>query len=72
MAAVTPDDVGNLHGLMHAGEALVVVGVPGKHRMRPDAGLVANLIDLRPHVFAPAVARADGVAGMMMRNDQRP
>ena len=71
MAAIACDDVGNLHRLMNAGEALIIVRVPGEDGVRPDARFLANRADLRQHLFAPPVVVADCIGGMMVRQNQR-
>jgi hypothetical protein len=70
VAAVAGDDVRNLHRLMNTGESLVIVRMPGEDRVRPDARLRADLIDLRQHVFAPAVVAPERIGGMAARKNQ--
>ncbi len=56
---------------MRAGEALVIMGMAGKHRMRPYPGFFAGSVDLREHVDAPTMLAAGGISRVMMADDER-
>src|SRR5579859_2302859 len=72
MSAIATNDIGNLAlvAVARAREALVVVGVTGQERMRPDADLIADLVNLGGHIDAPAVLTAGCVGRMVIRKEQ--
>ena len=52
-------------------EPLVIVRMRGQHCVRPNAGVVTDLVDLREHVRTPAVLATCGIGRMMVGDNER-